>query len=56
MILPTNSRITSALCYLHPVLVELNYHDATHVMVTLDVDNALTALCLICLSAIPFMP
>lgn len=55
MILRTDSLITTLLCYLHPMLVSFNYHDTNHVRVDVDIDNALTALCLACLAALAFI-
>lgn len=51
MILRTNSRITSLLCYLYPLLVAFEYHDAEHVKVTLDVDGCVALFTLLMLAS-----
>jgi hypothetical protein len=38
MILRTNSRLLSLLCYCHPMLIDMDYHDDAHVKVTFDID------------------
>lgn len=49
MILHTNSRITALLCYLYPLLVQFEYHDAEHVRVDIDVDGIVACFALLML-------
>lgn len=55
MILNTDSRITSLLCYLYPLLVQFEYHDAEHVRVQLDIDGMVACFAILCLVTTIFL-